>query len=127
MLELKDVHAFYGKSHVLHGVNFQVQSGEIVALLGRNGQGLSGGLANALGLDELSFAAAASRTDGTTAGATVTLGKRISRDFYVAYERSLAGTLGTISIFYDLSRRFTLRASTGEQSAIDLIFTIRYD
>jgi translocation and assembly module TamB len=57
----------------------------------------------------------------------VTLGKRISRDFYVAYERSLAGTLGTISIFYDLSRRFTLRASTGEQSAIDLIFTVRYD
>ena len=75
----------------------------------------------------LSIAAAASRSDRTTSAATVTLGKRISRDFYVAYERSLAGTLGTISIFYDLSRRFTLRASTGEQSAIDLIFTIRYD
>ena len=59
--------------------------------------------------------------------ATVTLGKRISRDFYVAYERSLAGTLGTFSIFYDLSRRFTLRARTGEQSAIDLIFTVPYD
>ena len=41
MLVLKDVHAFYGKSHVLHGVNFDVRPGEIVALLGRNGSGRS--------------------------------------------------------------------------------------
>jgi branched-chain amino acid transport system ATP-binding protein len=41
MLSLHDVHAFYGKSHVLHGVNFEVQPGEIVALLGRNGSGRS--------------------------------------------------------------------------------------
>jgi branched-chain amino acid transport system ATP-binding protein len=41
MLVLKDVHAFYGKSHVLHGVHFDVRPGEIVALLGRNGSGRS--------------------------------------------------------------------------------------
>ena len=41
MLELKDVHAYYGKSHVLHGVHFTVGPGEIVALLGRNGSGRS--------------------------------------------------------------------------------------
>jgi branched-chain amino acid transport system ATP-binding protein len=41
MLTLKDVHAFYGKSHVLHGVHFDVREGEIVALLGRNGSGRS--------------------------------------------------------------------------------------
>lgn len=41
MLQLKDVHAYYGKSHVLHGVNFEVRAGEIVALLGRNGSGRS--------------------------------------------------------------------------------------
>src|SRR5207253_10311025 len=41
MLKLDDLHAFYGKSHVLHGVNFEVQPGEIVALLGRNGSGRS--------------------------------------------------------------------------------------
>jgi branched-chain amino acid transport system ATP-binding protein len=41
MLNINDLHAYYGKSHVLHGVTFQVQPGEIVALLGRNGSGRS--------------------------------------------------------------------------------------
>jgi branched-chain amino acid transport system ATP-binding protein len=41
MLALKNLHAFYGKSHVLHGVSFEVNPGEIVALLGRNGSGRS--------------------------------------------------------------------------------------
>lgn len=41
MLALHDVHAYYGKSHVLHGVSFSVGEGEIVALLGRNGSGRS--------------------------------------------------------------------------------------
>jgi branched-chain amino acid transport system ATP-binding protein len=41
MLSVKNLHAFYGKSHVLHGVSFDVQPGQIVALLGRNGSGRS--------------------------------------------------------------------------------------
>jgi branched-chain amino acid transport system ATP-binding protein len=41
MLKVTDLHAYYGKSHVLHGVNFDVRPGEIVALLGRNGSGRS--------------------------------------------------------------------------------------
>ncbi|MEY3675394.1 MAG: hypothetical protein RJB47_2102 [Pseudomonadota bacterium] len=41
MLHIQDLHAYYGKSHVLQGVNFQVGQGEIVALLGRNGSGRS--------------------------------------------------------------------------------------
>jgi branched-chain amino acid transport system ATP-binding protein len=41
MLEISNLHAYYGKSHVLHGVNMQVGQGEIVALLGRNGSGRS--------------------------------------------------------------------------------------
>jgi branched-chain amino acid transport system ATP-binding protein len=41
MLKLTDLHAYYGKSHVLHGVSFEVKPGEIVALLGRNGSGRS--------------------------------------------------------------------------------------
>jgi branched-chain amino acid transport system ATP-binding protein len=41
MLEVKDLHAYYGKSHILHGVHLQVGRGEIVSLLGRNGVGRS--------------------------------------------------------------------------------------
>jgi len=41
MLRIENLHAWYGTSHVLHGVNMQVQKGEIVALLGRNGSGRS--------------------------------------------------------------------------------------
>jgi len=41
MLEVRDLHAFYGKSHVLHGVSLDVRKGEIVSLLGRNGVGRS--------------------------------------------------------------------------------------
>ena len=41
MLKIENLHAYYGKSHVLHGVNFEVGASEIVALLGRNGSGRS--------------------------------------------------------------------------------------
>jgi translocation and assembly module TamB len=98
-----------------------------MALLARNGSSLDGGLARAFGLDELSVRGEATNADGSTNAAALTLGKRLSSDLYIAYERSLAGTLGTVSIFYDLSRRLTLRARAGEENAIDLIFTVKYD
>jgi branched-chain amino acid transport system ATP-binding protein len=41
MLEVRDLHAYYGQSHILHGVNIDVRAGEIVSLLGRNGVGRS--------------------------------------------------------------------------------------
>ena len=41
MLEVNDLHAYYGKSHILHGVHMNVRQGEIVSLLGRNGAGRS--------------------------------------------------------------------------------------
>jgi len=41
MLKVENLQAYYGKSHVLHGVHFEVKPGEIVALLGRNGSGRS--------------------------------------------------------------------------------------
>ena len=50
MLALENVHAYYGKSHVLHGVHFEVGEGEIVALLGRNGSGRSTTVKSIMGL-----------------------------------------------------------------------------
>ncbi len=41
MLTVRDLHAYYGKSHILQGVNLEVRAGEIVSLLGRNGVGRS--------------------------------------------------------------------------------------
>lgn len=50
MLNITNLHAFYGKSHVLHGVNLKVGDGEIVALLGRNGSGRSTTVKTIMGL-----------------------------------------------------------------------------
>eukprot|EP01036_Dinobryon_divergens_P036985 gene36985-biopygen29255 len=65
--------------------------------------------------------------DGTPAAAALTLGKRLSNKLYLSYESSLAGAMGTVSMFYDLSRRITVRARAGEENAIDLIFTTSFD
>ena len=50
MLEVRDLHAYYGKSHILHGVNLRVGKGEIVSLLGRNGVGRSTTIRAIMGL-----------------------------------------------------------------------------
>ena len=50
LLEVRDLHAFYGESHILHGVNFSVNKGEVVTLLGRNGAGRTTTLKSILGL-----------------------------------------------------------------------------
>jgi len=51
MLEVEDLHAFYGSSHVVQGVSFSIQHGEAVALMGRNGVGKTSTLKSIMGLD----------------------------------------------------------------------------
>jgi len=91
-----------------------------LALVSGDGPGLAANLTQALGLDELSLG-------GSASAATLTLGKRLGQDVYMMYETGVAGTMGVFRIFYDLSRRLTLRAQTGERSTVDLIWTHRYD
>jgi branched-chain amino acid transport system ATP-binding protein len=50
MLEINDIHTFYGESHVLHGVNMEVKDGSVVALLGRNGMGKTTTIRSIIGL-----------------------------------------------------------------------------
>ncbi|GIX48926.1 MAG: ABC transporter ATP-binding protein [Candidatus Tectimicrobiota bacterium] len=50
MLELHGVHTYYGKSHILHGIDLQVAEGEVVTLLGRNGAGKTTTLRSIMGL-----------------------------------------------------------------------------
>ncbi|QCO03932.1 ABC transporter ATP-binding protein [Azospirillum argentinense] len=50
MLEIRDLQAFYGESHVLHGVNIDVRQGEVVTLLGRNGAGKTTTMRSIMGI-----------------------------------------------------------------------------
>jgi len=50
VLEAQDVHAFYGKSHILHGVSLRLDEGEIVTVLGRNGAGKTTTMRSLMGL-----------------------------------------------------------------------------
>ncbi|HEY0419299.1 MAG TPA: ABC transporter ATP-binding protein [Acetobacteraceae bacterium] len=61
MLAVKDLHAFYGRAHILHGVSLEANAGEVVALLGRNGAGKTTAIKSIMGLvpparGEVSFA-----------------------------------------------------------------------
>lgn len=116
-----------GRSPTSGGAETALLQQAALALMGRNDNGTQVSLAQRIGLDELSVGSGDSASSGGVSGATLTVGKRLSQDFYVAYETGLAGAVGTLQVFYDLSRRFTLRATTGTQSAVDLIFTHRYD
>lgn len=124
-----------GRSPNGGGAETAVLQQAALALLGKTGQGVTDSLSQALGLDEISFGSGggtassnSSDTAGTGSGsASITLGKRLSKDFYVAYESSFNGAMGVLRIFYDLSKNLTLRAQTGVESAVDLIYTLRYD
>lgn len=50
LLEVRDLHAWYGESHILHGMNFSVPSGEVVTLLGRNGAGKTTTMRSVMGI-----------------------------------------------------------------------------
>jgi translocation and assembly module TamB len=93
-----------------------------MALLSGDSRGISGQLADTLGLDEAGF-----KGGDSLEGSSVRLGKRFSEKFYLAYEKGLDATVGTLYFFFDISRTLKLRAQTGQQSALDLIYTVSYD
>lgn len=115
-----------GRNASAGGAEAAVMQQAALALLGRRGGGnTSANIASRIGLDEIGFRSATTGEDASAAA--LTFGKRLSKDLYVTYERSLSGTLGTLYIFYDLTRSLTLRGQTGEKSAVDIIYTVKYD
>lgn len=99
-----------------------LQQAALALIGGREGKSM----ASRFGLDELSFSGGGDADTGTT-GASVTFGKRISDKLYATYEHSLAGAMGTVFVYYELSRRWLLRGQAGGRSAVDLIYTLSFD
>ncbi|WP_428425428.1 translocation/assembly module TamB domain-containing protein [Methylibium sp.] len=80
-------------------------------------------VAGLLQLDELSVR----QSDGAVKETVVTVGKQISDRVYVGYERGLNATAGNWQLIYRIARRFTLRAQSGEDPAVDLIWIFRWN
>jgi translocation and assembly module TamB len=81
-----------------------------------------------VGLDELSVRQDDSTSsDGTVRETVVSLGKQLSRRWYVGYERSLNAVAGTWQLVYRAAQRFTLRAQTGAQNSLDMIWTWQWE
>jgi translocation and assembly module TamB len=102
-----------GRPTVISGAEgSSMQQAALGLLAGR----LASGFADDIGVDELGLNESA-----------FSIGKRISNELYVTYEAGLSGAASVLYVFYDITRRLTLRAQTGEASALDLIYTINYD
>lgn len=93
------------------------------ALLAGQGEGPTDTILRTLGLDDLSLR----QTEGDTRDTIVTVGKQLSRRWYVGYERGVNATAGTFQLIYRIAQRFTLRAQSGLENSLDLIWIWRFD
>ncbi|MDZ7592385.1 MAG: translocation/assembly module TamB domain-containing protein [Rubrivivax sp.] len=91
-----------------------------VALLAGEGEAPTDALLRNLGIDELSL------RQGDTNGETVImLGKQLSRNWFVSYERGVNATIGTWQLTYRIAQRITVRAQSGEDNSLDVIWVWR--
>jgi translocation and assembly module TamB len=94
-----------------------------LALLAGEGGGITDQFTKAIGLDDIGVR---QQTDGEVRETVISLGKQLSRRWYVGYERGLNATTGNFQLIYRIAQRFTLRAQSGEDSSLDLIWTWRW-
>jgi translocation and assembly module TamB len=94
-----------------------------MALISGEEPGVLDRLFDVIGVDELSLR----QSDGATGGAIVTVGKQLTRNWYVGYERGLNATTGNWQLIYRIAQRFTIRAQSGEQNSIELIWSWRWN
>ena len=95
-----------------------------LALLAGEGESPDAALLRNIGLDEFSVR----QTDsGDVRDTVVTLGKQLSRRWYVGYERGVNATTGTWQLIYRVAQRFTLRAQSGSDNSLDAIWTWRWN
>ena len=92
-----------------------------VALLAGEGTAPTDTLIKNLGLDELSVR----QGEGEVRETVISLGKQLSRRWYVGYERGVNATNGTFQLIYRIAQRFTLRAQSGLENSLDVIWVWR--
>ena len=107
----------------LGGADLGLLQTAAAALLAGEGGSPTDNVIAAIGLDELSVR----QSDGAVRETIVTLGKQISDKWYVGYERSITTTEGTWQLIYRLGQRFTVRAQSGDDNAVDLLWWLRWD
>jgi translocation and assembly module TamB len=93
-----------------------------LALVAGEGSGSGNRAMKPLGLDKISVR----KSEGDAQDTVVGLGKQLSRNWYVGYERGLNATTGSFQLIYRVARRFTLRAQSGEDSSLDVIWVWRW-
>lgn len=92
-----------------------------VALLAGEGEAPTDSFLRTIGLDEFSFR----QGDGEVRETVITLGKQLSRRWYLGYERSVNATSGTWQLIYRIAQRLTVRAQTGNDNSLDVIWVWR--
>ncbi len=94
-----------------------------LALMAGEGKAPTEQFTQAIGLDEISVR---QQTEGDTKETIVKVGKQLSKDWYVGYERGLNATTGSWQLIYRLARQLTVRAQAGGDNSLDLIWTLRW-
>lgn len=93
-----------------------------VALLAGEGNAPTDQLMSRLGIDDLSLR----QGDSDVRETVISLGKQLSRRWYLGYERGVNSTTGTWQLTYRIAQRFTLRAQSGLENSLDVIWTWRF-
>jgi translocation and assembly module TamB len=94
-----------------------------VALLSGEGEAPTDALMKNLGIDELGVG---QRESGDVRETVITLGKQLSRRWYLGYERGVNATTGTWQLIYRIAQRFTVRAQSGLENSLDVLWTWRF-
>ncbi len=111
-----------GPTRALDGNDSALVQRAALALLSGEGEATTDKLLGQFGLAELSFR----QGDGATGETVVSIGRQLSQRWYVGYERGVNATTGSWQLVYRIAQRFTVRAQSGEENAIDFIWSWRW-
>ena len=109
-------------SEGVNGADTALLQRAALGLLSGEGPGATDRLTHAIGLDSISVR----QGEGEVKDTIVSVGKQISKDWYVGYERGLNATAGSWQLVYRIAQRLTVRATAGSDNAIDLNWTLRW-